>query len=128
MCSVDYNKHKLFLYSNHMCWFINIVIQKRHGAYVFFEFVYPKIQSNYIKEIINVKNNILDEYISPLIDYVSNFPFIENKLAYFKLKPGDLIMRDNAFSIYVCFSNRYTDTLSFDDKINKETVNIKFKI
>ena len=39
---IEYTKHKLFMCCDGMCCYINLVLSKYDGVYVFIQFVYPK--------------------------------------------------------------------------------------
>ena len=61
MYFIEYTKHKLIICCDDTSCYINLVINKYDGMYIyiyFFQFVYPKKYMHYaIKQVIKLKNN-----------------------------------------------------------------------
>ena len=89
MHCVDFNKHGLFVCTDNIFCYINLLINKKIAdRYVYIEFMYPKVEiNNAIKIVISLKDkdSVLHDTITPIIDKILNAPFLKDKFVYYFL-------------------------------------------
>ena len=89
MHCVDCNKHGLFVCTDNIFCYINLLINKKIAdRYIYVEFMYPKVEiNNAIKIVISLKDkdSVLHDTITPIIDKILNAPFLKDKFVYYFL-------------------------------------------
>ena len=87
MHCVDFNKHGLFVCTENIFRYINLLINKKIAdRYIYIEFMYPKVEiNNAIKIVISFKDSVLHDTITPIIDKILNAPFLKDKFVYYFL-------------------------------------------